>query len=125
MAMRLPCCLLLSALLGGCGASLATRYEAGNRALSDGDGALYFLVISPRLQRALNECIPSGTAGASPVIVLVADIAPSGQAQDVDVEPDSPGTDCFAQRLAERPLPPPPVARGAASFPIGLRIETK
>lgn len=122
--MRLAC-LLCALLAAGCGASLATRYETGNRALSDGDGALYFLLISPRIQRALNECIPAGTPGASPVIVLVADVAASGQAQDVDVEPDSPGTDCFVQRLSERPLPPPPVAPGATSFPIGLRIETK
>jgi hypothetical protein len=112
-------------LLAGCGASMGARYEAGNHALSDGDGALYFLMISPRLQRALNECIPPGTPGASPVLVLVADVAASGRMQDVDVEPDSPGTECFVQRLTERPLPPPPVAAGAASFPIGLRIETK
>lgn len=123
--MRVPACLLCVLLLTGCGPTLATRYETGNRALSDGDGALYFLVISPRIQRALNDCIPQGTPGASPVIVLVADVAASGQARDVDVEPDSPGTDCLVQRLAERPLPPPPVAKGATSFPIGLRIETK
>lgn len=125
--MRAPSCLLClgTLLLAGCGASLATRYEAGNRALSDGDGALYFLLISPRIQRALNACIPPGTPGASPVIVLVADVAASGQARNVDVEPDSAGTDCVVQRLTERPLPPPPVASNATSFPIGLRIETK
>jgi hypothetical protein len=117
--------LLCALLVAACGASLGTRYEAGNRALSDGDGALYFIVISPRIQRALNDCIPSGMQGAAPVLVLVADVAASGQARNVDVEPDSPGTDCFAQRLTERPLPPPPVAKGADSFPIGLRIETK
>lgn len=117
--------LLCTLLAAACGASLGARYEAGNRALSDGDGALYFLVISPRLQRALNECIPAGMPGASPVLVLVADVTAAGQMQDVDVEPDSPGTGCVVERLTERPLPPPPVARGAETFPIGLRIETK
>lgn len=125
MGSRFLSCGLLCALLAGCGASLGARYETGNRALSDGEGALYFLMISPRIQRALNDCIPSGTPGASAVIVLVADVAASGEARSVDVEPDSPGTGCFAERLTARPLPPPPVAPGAASFPIGLRIETR
>jgi hypothetical protein len=118
-------CLGLAALATACGPSLATRYEAGNRALSDGDGAMYFIVISPRLQQALNSCIPSGTAGASPVLVLVADVDASGAARDVAVEPHSAGTDCVRERLTERPLPRPPLAAGATSFPIGLRIETK
>lgn len=112
-------------MLHGCGPSLAVRYEEGNRALSWGDGAMYFVVISPVLQKALNECIPTGTPGASPVLVLVADVDALGMARDLDVEPDSPGTDCLAQRLAANPLPKPPLAEGKASFPIGLRIETK
>jgi hypothetical protein len=117
---------LLSALLAAaCGASLGARYEAGNRAVSDGEGALYFILISPRVQRALNDCIPAGTPGAAPVLVLVADVTRAGEMQDVDIEPDSPGTDCVVRRLRERPLPPPPVSPGGESFPIGLRIETK
>jgi len=123
--LALPCALLCALFVAACGASLATRYEAGNRAVSDGEGALYFILISPRIQRALNDCIPAGTPGAAPVLVLVADVTRGGEMQDVDIEPDSPGTDCVVQRLRERPLPPPPVAAGAASFPIGLRIETK
>jgi hypothetical protein len=121
-----PALALLPALLAAaCGPSLATRYETGNRALSTNDGAMYFLMISPALQRALNSCIPSGTPGASPVLVVVADVQPSGQATNLDVEPDSPGTDCLKRRLTEQPLPRPPLASGAASFPIGLRIDTK
>lgn len=116
---------LIGAALAACGPSLATRYEVGNRALSDGDGALYFIVISPRLMQALNECIPAGTQGASPVLVLVADVPYSGVPQDLDIEPDSPGTRCVEQRLTERPLPRPPLQAGSATFPIGLRIETK
>jgi hypothetical protein len=117
--------LLLSLLACACGAGLAERYEAGNRALSAGDGAMYFVVISPRLQRALDDCIPRGTPGASPVIVLVADVDAAGDATNVDIEPDSPGTDCLARRLTEKPLPRPPLAAGATTFPIGLRIETR
>ena len=121
-----PLAVLLSALaLQACGPSLATRYEAGNRALSWGDGAMYFVVISPVLQAALNDCIPAGTAGASPVLVLVADVDAGGTAHGIDVEPDSPGTACLAQRLSNKPLPKPPLAEGAVRFPIGLRIETK
>lgn len=116
---------LLAALPAACGPSLATRYETGNQALSAGDGAMYFLMISPALQRALNECIPSGTTGASPMIVLVADVTADGVPTRLDIEPDSPGTECLAQRLTEKPLPRPPLAPGATTFPIGLRIETK
>jgi len=118
--------LLLPALaLQACGPSLATRYEAGNRALSWGDGAMYFVVISPVLQQALNRCIPQGTKDASPVLVLVADVDAAGMAHGLDVEPDSAGTDCLARQLSEHPLPRPPLAEGATSFPIGLRIETR
>lgn len=117
--------LVLALLATGCGPGLATRYEDGNRALSAGDGAMYFVVLSPRLQRALNECIPSGMAGASPVLVLVVDVDADGVAHDLDIEPDSPGTDCLALRLTERALPRPPLAPGAARFPIGLKIETR
>jgi len=124
MLTRLPL-LLLPLALHACGPSLAARYEEGNRALSWGDGAMYFVVISPVLQQALNACIPHGTKDASPVLVLVADVDAGGIAHELDVEPDSPGTDCLARRLSDNPLPRPPLAEGATSFPIGLRIETK
>lgn len=123
--MRRALPLLTALMAAACAPDLATRYEAGNRALSDGDGAMYFLMISPALQRALNECIPAGTAGASPVLVLVADVDAAGVAHDLDVEPDSAGTDCLERRLHEKPLPRPPLAPGAARFPIGLRIDTR
>jgi hypothetical protein len=122
--MRAPT-LLLVLFVAACSPSLATRYETGNNALSSTDGAMYFLMISPRLQRALNECIPTGTPGASPVLVIVADVAADGTAQNFDVEPDSPGTDCLEQRLTAQPLPRPPLAAGATSFPVGLRIDTR
>lgn len=123
--LKRPAALCLALAVQACGPSLATRYEEGNRALSWGDGAMYFVVISPVLQKALNACIPSGMKGASPVLVLVADVDGSGAAHDLDVEPDSPGTDCLAQRLVAEPLPKPPLAAGKSTFPIGLRIETK
>ncbi len=115
----------LGLALGACGPSLATRYEVGNQALSHGDGAMYFVVISPRLQAALNECIPSGTRGASPMLMVVADVDADGNAPNLRVEPDSPGSDCVRQRLTGKPLPRPPLKPGAKTFPVGLRIETK
>jgi hypothetical protein len=122
--MRLPLFLLV-VLASACGPSLAVRYEAGNRALSAGDGAMYFVRISAALREMLNECIPAGTPGAAPMLVLVADVDAAGNARNLDLEPDSPGTECLAQRIAQKPLPRPPLADGATSFPIGLRIETK
>jgi hypothetical protein len=122
--MRLPLFLLV-VLASACGPSLALRYETGNRALSAGDGAMYFVRISAALREMLNDCIPAGTPGASPVLVLVADVDAAGNVRDLELEPDSPGTDCLAQRLGEKPLPRPPLAEGATTFPIGLRIETK
>lgn len=117
--------LLLGLGVAACGAGLAERYEAGNRALSVGDGAMYFVVISPILMRVLNTCIPPGTPGASPMLVLVADVDADGNARNLKVEPDSPGSDCVQRQLTEKPLPKPPLAAGASTFPIGLRIDTK
>jgi hypothetical protein len=116
---------LLSLVLVACGPSLATRYETGNRALSHGDGAMYFVVISPRLQAALNDCIPPGTPGASPMLVVVADVDAAGNASNLEVHPASPGSDCVRERLTREPLPKPPLPPGAETFPVGLRIDTK
>jgi hypothetical protein len=116
---------LLPPVLVACGPSLATRYETGNVALSHGDGAMYFVVISPRLQAALNDCIPPGTPGASPMLVVVADVDAQGNAANLEVRPNSPGSECLRQQLTERPLPKPPLKPGAETFPIGLRIDTK
>jgi len=115
----------LAFTLTACGPTLPTRYAAGNAALSTGEGPVYFVVIAPLLQQALNRCIPMGTPGASPTLVVVADVDANGRAQDLDIEPDSPGTDCVAEALLARPLPRPPLTPGATSFPIGLKIEAK
>ena len=114
----------LALLLAACGPSLATRYEAGNMALSHGDGAMYFVVISPVLQRALNDCIPAGTPGASKMLVVVADIDALGNAPNLEVQPDSPGSECLRRYLTSKPFPRPPLKPGATTCPIGLRIDT-
>lgn len=116
---------LTTAALAACAPGLAERYGAGNRALSTGEGAMYFVVLAPVLQQALNECIPAGLPGASPVLVVVADVDAAGAARAVRAEPDSSGTDCLERRLAETPLPRPPLQPGQDSFPIGLRISTR
>lgn len=118
------CAGALAALLAGC-ASFADRFERGNANLSTGDGAVYLVLLSPILQNALNSCIPSGKSGNSPVIVLVADIDARGEAHDIDVEPDSAGTDCLADALTGRMLPRPPLAAGELAYPIGLKIENR
>lgn len=117
--------LALAALLAaGCTPGLAERYGAGNRALSTSEGAVYFVVLGPILQRALNDCIPLGTPGAAPLLVVVADIDAAGNAHRVRVEPESPGSECVQTTLARTPLPTPPLAPGQAYFPIGLRVDT-
>jgi hypothetical protein len=120
---QLALCFALT--LAACGPSLATRYAAGNQALSTGDGPMYFVVIAPMLQQTLNRCVPPGLAGASPMLLVVADVDASGRALNADVEPDSPGSDCVRDALREATLPRPPLAPGAATFPIGLRIDTE
>lgn len=117
--------LILALTLAACGPGLAARYAAGNRALSTDEGAVYFVVLGPVLQAALNDCIPPGTPGASPTLVIVADVAADGRADNLDVEPASPGTACVERRLRATPLPRPPEARAAGKFPIGLRIDTR
>lgn len=116
--------LIVAAALAGCAPGLAERYGAGNRALSTGDGATYFVVLGPILQQALNACIPAGMPGAAPVLVVVADVDAAGAAHRVRAEPDSSGSDCLERRLAEARLPRPPLQPGQDTFPIGLRIST-
>jgi hypothetical protein len=120
-----PAALAVCCALAGCGPGFAARYAAGNHALSSSEGAMYFVVLGPVLQQALNQCIPPGTAGAAPVLVVVADVDAAGAASAVDVEPDSPGTGCLRDQLRERRLPRPPLQQGVEYFPIGLRIDTK
>lgn len=110
-------------LAASCVGGLAERYEAGNRALSTGDGPMYSVIIAPVLQEALNGCIPAGTAGASRVLMILADIEASGMARNVVVEPDSPGSHCVKERLGQSRFRAPPLQPGQSSFPIGLRIE--
>jgi hypothetical protein len=121
--------LLLPALsaagLAGCLGAFADRYEQGNAALSTNEGAVYLVVLSPILLNALNGCIPQGMKGAAPVIVIVGDVDASGHAQDLDIEPDSAGTDCVIDTLAGRGLPKPPLKAGETRFPLGLKIETR
>ena len=116
--------LLFVIVLSACGPGLAARFEQGNAALSSGDGPTYFVVIAPRLQQALNRCIPPGTAGASPTLVLVADIDAAGTPHDLEVEPASPGRDCVRDALRQQQFPRPPLGPGAQIFPIGVRIDT-
>lgn len=111
---------LVSLALAACGPGLADRYAIGNAALSSDEGAMYFVVMAPALQLALNECIPPGLAGASPTLVIVAEVSSSGEPLGLDVEPDSPGTACVEQRLRGG-LPRPPRDK----FPIGLKVETR
>ena len=100
--------------------SFADRYAVGNAALSSDEGAMYFVVMSPKLQLALNACIPPGTKDASPTLVIVADVSSAGVPENIDIEPDSPGTACVERRLAAG-LPRPPRDK----FPIGLRVDTR
>lgn len=123
--MRLPLALLPAALLAACAAPFADRFAAGSATVNTPEGAAYLVIIGPRLQRALNACIPAGTKGASPTLVLVADVQPTGQATAVDVEPDGPGTDCLAEDFAGAPLAPPPLKAGQDRFALGLKIETR
>ncbi len=116
--MSLAACLLVS-----CTAGLAERYQAGNQALSTGDGPMYSVIIAPVLQDALNTCIPEGTPGAAPVLMILADIEANGMARNVEVRPDSPGADCVRQRMEQSRFHKPPLASGQATFPIGLRID--
>lgn len=116
--------LLVAAALTGC-TSLADRYAAGNAALSTDEGAVYFVVLAPRLQAALNGCIPPGTAGASPVLLIVADVDADGAARNLAVEPDSPGSECVREELSRRSLPRPPAVAAGQTYPIGIRIDTR
>lgn len=115
--------LAASLLAASCGAGLAERYEAGNQALSTGDGPMYSVIIAPVLQEALNTCIPEGTDGAAPVLMILADIGANGLARNVLVEPESPGADCVRERIEQSRFHRPPLAPGQATFPIGLRVE--
>lgn len=115
---------LLAFLVSACAPGLAERYEAGNRALSAGDGLMYSVVIAPVLQEALNTCIPEGTAGAAPVLMILADIGANGLAHGVVVRPESPGSDCVRERIEQSRFHKPPLGPGQASFPIGLRVES-
>ena len=121
MRQRLAIAALL-APLAAC-TTLADRFERGSQALSTGDGAAYFVRIGPILQDALNICIPSSLKPPSPTIMVLADIDAVGAASDVVIEPESEGTRCIEDELGRARFPAPPLAAGATTFPLGIRID--
>jgi hypothetical protein len=113
---------LLVAFAAGC-ASLADRFERGNARMSTPAGLAYLVLMSPRLQQAMDLCMPPGTARPSPTLVLVADLDAAGAASNVRVEPSSEDSDCMREEFRRRGFPPPPLQPGEERYPVGLRID--
>jgi len=115
----------LALLLVACNAmagDMATRVAAGNMAMATAEGQAYDRSLAPAIQSAMMVCAPP----SQPVdrFVLVGDIDTAGGLSRVAVEPATPLSRCFAEKLSAQPLPVPPRApRGTGAYPLTVEMD--
>jgi hypothetical protein len=120
--------ILLLLLLSMSGPILAddfsSRADAGEAALSSPSGKKYQAALGPVIGKALRICIPPGSTSPENLgsFVLVANIAPSGKANKIEIRPETTISRCFAKHFGESELPAPPEG-SLPEFPIVVPIK--
>jgi hypothetical protein len=108
--------------------SFAHRVAIAKAAEDDPATAPYQLVmfgaLGGQLASIMQVCVGANRADATP-FVLVADIRPSGDAVDVDVQPGTPTAKCFAGSFSRLRFPTPPALRNRIGFPIFIEMTIK
>lgn len=106
--------------------NFSNRAAAGRIASATPEGSKYDISLTPLIRTAGEVCDPPGTT--LPVsqlghFDLVGDITKNGQVINIEVKPDNPLAQCFANQIAQAQLaPPPPSARTLYPILIDLTV---
>lgn len=114
----------LALLLVSCNAmagDMATRVAAGNMAMATAEGQAYDRSLAPAIQSAMMVCAPRPTR--EPVCAGGRHRYRRGLSR-VAVDPATPLSRCFAEKLPAQPLPVPPRApRGTSAYPLTVEMD--
>ena len=102
--------------------SFDEREKAGKAALATPEGRRYEASWGEVMQTVVPVCVPPGSTSPANLgkFTFVANVASSGLVSDVDVQPSTDVSRCFAKHFSGALLPPPPPAasRRGGPFPI-------
>ena len=86
--------------------NFAARVAEAKQAASSSDGARFDAALAPHIKAALEACIPPGSTDPSNLgaFSLVAYVSRDGVPNDVQVDPRTKVSTCFAERFSRRIL---------------------
>lgn len=116
--------ILMSIAGGAFGDEFSDRIQRGKVALQSPEGMAYEKLLGATIGSILRECIPPGLSHWTGKFSLVAYVSASGAVSEVEVQPSTPVSRCFAEGISKATLPiPPPAPYGAKLFPITIEMR--
>ena len=105
--------------------NFAARVAEAKQAASSSDGARFDAALAPHIKAALEACIPPGSTDPSNLgaFSLVAYVSRDGVPNDVQVDPRTKVSTCFAERFSRSHLPVPPTHKSANGYPVLVEIR--
>lgn len=99
------------------------RVRRAEAAIATRAGYAYDMALVPAIHAATLPCTPPGRRAANRAesFAAVADVMRDGRVRNVQVQPSTPLSQCFAKHLAAKRLQAPPVDR----HPILIRIRDR
>lgn len=73
----------------------------------------------------MQRCFPNESEVDTDSFTLVADVSPSGHLSNVELEPSTPMSRCFAKNFSQAPFPVPAASFGEAGIPIIINMKIK
>jgi len=105
--------------------NFAARVAEAKQAASSSDGARFDAALAPHIKAALEACIPPGSTDPSNLgaFSLVAYVSRDGVPNDVQVDPRTKVSTCFAERFSRSHLPVPPTHKSANGYPVLVEMR--
>jgi hypothetical protein len=103
---------------------LTSRLTDAKHASATHQGAIYDASIGALVGPAMEACIPPDLSKASDVgaFVLVGYVTSSGALVEVEVQPRTELSSCFAESFSKSVLPRPPISVHPRGYPIAVEI---
>jgi hypothetical protein len=103
----------------------AARVADAKRASSSSEGAKYDASLGPHIGAAIRACIPPGSNDPANLgsFSLVGRVTATGALKDIEVEPRTKVSLCFADRFGRSQLQSPPGNVGSAGYPVLVEMR--